>query len=408
MLTRYDEYPVHQDSRPFSFIPSTDYSWDDGYYFGAFSARHKIYLLTGMRVNPNTDMIGGYAIININGRQYNVRFSRCWRRQVDTVIGPLSYRFTEPLKRIQLTLAENESSLSFDLEWKGTIPAFEEDHHLATNRGRHTTDQTRYSQVGVVNGVIRFDGETIEVSEADWTGDRDHSWGLYAERPPLGPPAHFLPPKTAVGKKRAFRFWTPFRCGEYGGFYHFHETENGEQCASNDVFGSPFEGLIYKGFEDRPVKLVGGRHQLEFHQGTRMIKSGEIELEDEHGRLWKHEFDIPMPPWIVQPMGYTPGSWKDGGTMHTYHGSEELAMEWDEIDARVQPFDYTPYAPEGGTGATNEDVSKAFGLGLGGSKIHGIEYLAAFKLTTPDGEIHQGQGHVECFIEGRFDPYGFE
>ena len=62
-LSKYDEFPVHQASRPFSHIPSTDYSWDDGYYFGVFNADKQIFLLTGMRVNPNADMVGGYAII---------------------------------------------------------------------------------------------------------------------------------------------------------------------------------------------------------------------------------------------------------------------------------------------------------------------------------------------------------
>ena len=36
MLSQYDEYPVHQAPRPFAHIPSTDYSWDEGYYFGVF------------------------------------------------------------------------------------------------------------------------------------------------------------------------------------------------------------------------------------------------------------------------------------------------------------------------------------------------------------------------------------
>ena len=32
-LTRYDEYPVHATPYPMSYVPSTDLSWDDGYYF---------------------------------------------------------------------------------------------------------------------------------------------------------------------------------------------------------------------------------------------------------------------------------------------------------------------------------------------------------------------------------------
>ncbi len=207
--------------------------------------------------------------------------------------------------------------------------------------------------------------------------------------------------------RRAFRFWTPFRCGEYGGFYHFRETEAGEQCIINDVFGSSFEGVIYRGFTDAPVKLLNGAHTMKFHDTSRILKSGVISLIDENGGNWRREFTIPMLPWIVQPTGYTPGSWKDGGTMHTYHGSEVLVIEWDELDASIQPFEYTLYAPKNSPGATNADVSNAFGLGVGGSEIHGIEYLAAFRLTTPDGDVQEGQGQVECFIDGRYDPYGF-
>lgn len=33
MLTPYDEFPVHQAPYTFSHIPSTDYNWDDGYWF---------------------------------------------------------------------------------------------------------------------------------------------------------------------------------------------------------------------------------------------------------------------------------------------------------------------------------------------------------------------------------------
>ena len=47
MLTPYDEYPVHQSPYPFSYIPSTDYNWDEGYYVGVFSAAERVFLATG-------------------------------------------------------------------------------------------------------------------------------------------------------------------------------------------------------------------------------------------------------------------------------------------------------------------------------------------------------------------------
>lgn len=407
MLSRYDEFPIHQASRPFAHIPSTDYSWDEGYYFGVFNAEKQIFLLTGMRVNPNADMIGGYAIINVAGRQYSVRFSRCWRRQIDTVIGPLSYEFVEPMKAVRLRLEANDSALSFDITWTGVAPPFEEAHHVAETRGRVTTDQTRYSQPGVACGVIEFEGVRHEVTPDRWSGDRDHSWGLYADRKPLGGHAEWLPPRETPAVPRALRFWTLFEAGDWSGFYHIHESSTGEQVKMNDVFGAPFEGNLFNGWDGPTVRLIAARHELRFHPGTRIFSGGTIHLTDELNRPWIQHFDVAAPPWVVQTMGYTTGSWKDGGTMHTYHGSEELAMEWDDFDFSQQPFDYTPYQPAQGRGASSAEVLAAFGLGSG-AKIHGLEFLTTVELIAPDGTSHRGQGHVENFIQGRFDPYGFE
>ena len=120
MLTPYDEFPVHQSSRPFSEIPSTDYNWDDGYWFAIFNPEEKIFVGVGARVNPNTDMFGGYAFVNIAGIQRTVRFSRVWRPNFELSIGPLHIRFTEPLKKIQLTLEPNDSGIEFDFLCEGT------------------------------------------------------------------------------------------------------------------------------------------------------------------------------------------------------------------------------------------------------------------------------------------------
>lgn len=407
MLSKYDEYPIHQTAHPFSRIPATDFGWDEGYYFGVFNADQQVFLLTGMRINPNADMIGGYAIINVAGRQYSVRFSRCWRQQIDTVIGPLSFEFVEPLKTIRLRLQANDSALSFDLIWSGVAPATLEAHHYAENRGRVTTDQSRYSQPGEVSGVIQFQEQRYELDAKAWTGNRDHSWGLYADRKPLGGFEQWLPPREVPAVRRAMRFWTVFKTGEWSGFYHIHESETGEQVRMNDVFGAPFEGTLFHGWDEQ-VKLASASHSLHFVPGTRIFASGIIELRDEQGRLWIQELETASPPWLPHTMGYTPGSWKDGGTMHTYHGNEELVMEWDDFDFSRQPCEYAAYAPAShkGAGASNQEISAAFGLGVA-DQVHGVEYLVRIRLTDPDGKVYHGQGHLECFINGRFDPYGF-
>jgi hypothetical protein len=44
MLTPFDEMPVHQTPYPFSVPASTDVAFDDGYYFGVFSADQQLFL----------------------------------------------------------------------------------------------------------------------------------------------------------------------------------------------------------------------------------------------------------------------------------------------------------------------------------------------------------------------------
>jgi hypothetical protein len=401
MLTPYDEFPVHQTSETFAYIPSTDYAWDEGYYFGVFNPDEAVFLATGFRVNPNTDMIGGYAMINVAGRQTTFRFSRCWRRDFEMCIGPFRLEVVEPLRKLRLVLEHNQSGLAFDIMWEGSCTPYLEAHHLAVSRGRRTTDQSRYSQPGVCKGFICLNRERWEVSPETWTGARDHSWGLYTERPPLIPASSLLPPRPTPGVQRALRFWTCFRSGSYSGFFHLHDDENGVQRKFDDVFGTPFGGAISQGWE-RTVELASGRHELAFQPGSRLLRRAVLTLEDVERQRWRVEFDIAAPPWFGTTIGYTAGSWKDGGTFHTYHGAEDLATEWDEFDFSHQPLHYVPYA-EG------RQLADGMNLGIDFSKpVHGIEYLARVTLHAPDGSVTKGAAQIEHFINGPYHPYGFE
>jgi hypothetical protein len=403
VLTPYDEFPVHQSPQPFSHIPSTDYNWDDGYWFGVFNPDDKVFFGTGLRVNPNSDMIGGYALLNVAGQQFTVRFSRCWRGNFELQVGPYRIEFLEPLRRIRLVLEDNDSGLSFDLVWEGTSPAFLEEHHVAHNRGRRTTEQTRYSQPGKVSGWIDLRGRRFDVSPGQWSGSRDHSWGLYAERPPLSPQQHWLPPREQSGPQRSLRFWTCFRTEPFSGFYHLHETAEGVQCEMNDVFGTPFSGRLYRGWDDEQIELAAGSHQIEFEPDSRIMRKATLSLTDSQGRPWQQIFEVASPPWVPQTMGYHPGSWKDGGTFHTYHGSEELALEWDDFDFSVQPFHYQPYAIPAQAAQDNFNMGSSEG-----GMIHGPEYLTRVTTLAPDGSTSVGAAQVELFITGPYQPYNFE
>jgi len=403
VLTPYDEFPVHTTPYPVSYIPSTDYNWDEGYYFGVLNPDEKIFFCTGFRVNPNTDMIGGYALFNLGGVQRTFRFSRCWRQDYNLRVGPFRVEFIEPLKKIRLVLEDNESGIAFDIYWEGTSPAHLEEHHSAERRGRRTTDQSRYSQPGRTSGTLSWGDRSWDVGEAGWFGVRDHSWGLYVERPPFAANPKWLPPVPANPNARAMRFWVVFDADGLSGFYHMHEDAEGVQRKLDDVFGTPFGGTFSRGWDTETIELAGANHRIEFQPGTRIMKRATVTLTDVQGRTWIQELEAAAPPWVIQTMGYTPGSWKDGGSFHSYHGSETLATEWDEFDFSQQPFDYTPY---GDSGKDEPDTMRT-GLSYR-EKIHGVEYLVRVKTTAPDGSVTTGAGQLELFINGPFKPYGFE
>lgn len=387
MLGPYDELPVHQTSQPISMVADTNTGFDDGYYFGAFSAEKQTFCFQGLRVSPNTDIVGGYVGLQRAGRQRTVRFSRTWRELQDTQIGPYRITVREPYRDIRLELKENESGLSCDLTWLGSSPAYLEAHHTATNRGRATTDQSRYAQAGTVEGWIELDGERIEVGTPDWYGSRDHSWGVYFERPPLAPNPSLLPPPIKEGTPRAFRFWTLFGSGDLSGFYAVHEDSEGNQIPMNDTFGTPFEGRLHVGWDTEVYELKSGRCEIELVEGTRLFRRGRTFLTDAQGGEWIQEVEPACLPWVTSTIGYQAGSWSDGGSMRTYHGPG-ISLDWDDIDVSAQPFDHRLHN------------------GVLQPGLIGKEYLVRTKTIAPDGRVWEGAGQTELFLDGPYTPLG--
>lgn len=403
MLTPYDEFPVHQSSYPFSQIPSTDYGWDDGYYFGIMNSAERMFLDVNFRVNPNTDMVGGATVFVKDDRQFVLRLNRVWRPDFDLRIGPLVLEPVEALRVWRLRLEENESGLEFDVRWEGTAPPILEAHHLVHQRGRTVTDQSRYNQPGRASGSVLFRGEAVPVTPDVWGGARDHSWGIYVQRPPFAPDARWLPPAEVPSTKRALRFWTIFSTpGGPSGFFQVNELSDGSQAGMVDVFSSPFEGRIHLTYDDPGATLVSYEHEMAFEPGTRLFKSGTFRFVDEHGESWTVDFERAMMPWSARTLGYSPGGWRDGGNFHSFHGSEKLAIEWDEpVDISVQPMPAITNVPL-------EPGEDRFSMRSAVDKPEtGTVLTCHVTVHTPKGETYAGGTcHVDASMLGAYPRYG--
>ena len=389
-LTPYDEYPVHQTAYPMSYIPNTDFAWDDGYFFMIYDLEANIQMWNGMRINPNSNMLGAHSAFNIGGVQRTLRLSRIWRDDFSVGVGPMRYEFVEPLKACRLVLEPNDSGMSYDILWRGVAPAHLSTHHRAVRNGRFTTDQSRYNQVGVATGWLEIDGKRTEIDpNRPWGASRDRSWGIYESRPPLHGTATHLPPSPPLAVRRAMRFSCFLESEGFSSYFHFHEGENGENVPINDAFGTPFEGWINHGWEGGALELVGYTHDLEWKPETRAMTRGTVTLTDKSGGVWTLAIETKLPHHVLGTLGYHVGAWTDGGTIHTYHGKSP-AMEWDEFDFRVQPVEHT--FP--GTGETR--------------KVSGVEHCAAVEVTAPDGTVTQGRAQIEIFLNGAYPRYGFK
>ena len=151
----------------------------------------------GLGWHPNRNVMDGFAGVVFAGKQYNFRVSRRLRpNPLDTTIGPLEIEILEGLRRHRLTLKPNEFGLAFELEFVATMNPHEEGEHFRRRGGRVTEHMARAQQLGAYRGWIEVAGKRTDVNEANWLGQRDHSWGIRAEMrtDETHPPLTFYPP----------------------------------------------------------------------------------------------------------------------------------------------------------------------------------------------------------------------
>ena len=146
-----------------------------------------------------------------------------------------------------------------------------------------------------------------------------------------------------------------------------------------------------------PMRLDGRHRQL--HRAVPRIagllrdlhrSGGRLDVEDVDGGKWTFDFEVTAPPYVIVPVGYHLGSWRDGGNIHTYHGPDDPYMEWDEFDFSRQPTPHTLYG---------ETAPRT---------VYGVEHYGWVQVTDPQGSRHRGLQHTEVFLNGRYAPYGLE
>ena len=235
MLTPQDDLIGHQLPTTFDQIDNSDPAWMERlWYTGHPAPAGDVIFDIGLGYHPNRNVMDAFAGVAVPGRQWNFRASRRLRPDpLTTTVGPLSIKVVEGLRRHRLALAPNDSGIAFELDFVSDFSPHEEKAHLRRRDGRVTENMARGQQLGRYRGWLEYDGRRIEVDEATWLGQRDHSWGVRAEMrtDESHPPLTFYPP--------FFYCWTTAQFKGRGLHLFFKERAPGDKIylSGEEVFG---------------------------------------------------------------------------------------------------------------------------------------------------------------------------
>ena len=356
MLTKADDFPIHQRPEPVAFA-GTDRNFYDRYFFNGYTRDGSLFFAAALGVYPHLNVMDAAFSVVRSGRQRSVLASRLLAHErLDTRVEPIAVTVEEPLQRLRLMVGPNEAGLAADLVFTGFAPPIEEPRFTRRIGARTLMDVTRLTQNGGYQGWVSVDGERIEVSGA-W-GTRDRSWGVR----PIGA-ADPQPPAPPV-MPQFYWLWAPLNFD--GQQLYFHTNDDGDGVPWN-------RSMVLVGPDGAHLKAWDVRSRLTFKPGTRHAASAEIEGLTAAGplRVSLRVVDI----FFMQGIGYGHPTRAHG----TYHGPHSVAVETIET-----------------AGADEASLP-----------LNHIQALVEARLTLPDGTTRDGRGVLEQLIIGPHAPSGF-
>jgi hypothetical protein len=331
MLSRHDDYPIHQTPEPIARPASTDRHVYDRYWFNGYTGDGEFYFGIGAARYPNLGIMDCAFSIVRDGEQHAFHASRRAPREPSEIeVGPFKIDITEPMMSARVSIESNETGIDCDLEWIPRTANFEE-RRQTNHQGRTVMDATRFNQFGFWRGEIRHAGQTLAIEPEHVYGTKDRSWGIrpVGDRDPGGAPATRLP--------QIYFLWAPLhwrdRCTHAGLF----ENEHGERwhCDGMIVPAYASPGDI-PGVEDPDTQpLAGVEYRLEYFPGTRRARHAEFTLLERGGARQLIELE-PLLCFRMKGLGYIHpewghGRWKGelaiGGEFWSCDELDELALD---------------------------------------------------------------------------------
>ena len=307
MLTKMDDYAIHQTSEPLAHPATADRNVYDRYWFNGYQDDGAFYFGLAAGLYPNLEIMDCALSLVIDGEQHAFHGSRrAPAEPTDLQVGPWKLEIQEPMQRLKVTIDDNETGIAGELQWIPRTANVEEGHQWMRRRIAHMK-ATRFNQFGHWEGEIRYDGKSVRVDPSRVLGTKDRSWGIR----PIGDPAPTGAPPTDLSGISFI--WAPLhwtdRCTHMGVFENEHGVPwhfDGMICPTYD------DPADIPGTEDpRTEFLAGGDHSLSFIPGTRRANGAEITLARMDGSREAISLE-PLLCFRMKGIGYQHPEWSHG------------------------------------------------------------------------------------------------
>ena len=200
MLSSFDEFYIHQTSRPIATPATSDRNAYDRSFFNGYTADGYLYFGISSARYPNLGIQDCALTIAVENEQHSFHGSRrAPDDPIDMSTGPFRIEIQEAMKTLRVVLDENETGISANLVWIPRTAHFAEDHQILTPQqiGRWMTS-TRMNQFGFWQGELRLPNKTITIDPERTYGTKDRSWGIRPVGDPAPPGAPFGPLEVSI------------------------------------------------------------------------------------------------------------------------------------------------------------------------------------------------------------------
>jgi hypothetical protein len=309
MLSKGDDYPLHQTAEPVAYS-GTDRNFYDRYFFNGYAPDGSGFFAVAFGNYPHLDVADAHFCVIRDGVQHCLHASRkLGMERMDLVCGPIAIEVIEPLHKLRVRVSGE--GIEADLTFTGRAFPIEEPRFTWRIGPRTVMDYTRLTQNGHYEGWIAVGGKRVELAEGT-AGTRDRSWGVR--------PVGASDPQAGGGLPQFFWQWTPVNLPTRSLFYHLNAEGSGAPWNTRAVVAPDGNGP--EAFHETDHATM----DTPLEPGTRWPGGGSLQIGEEAFRF------EPLGRFQMRGLGYTSPKWNHG----LDHGT--LEVEREDIDlAAVDP-----------------------------------------------------------------------